>query len=117
MYKVEGISMEPTLQPGQGLLLVRLLWLAGGIHDGDIVVVSDPSGQHHMIKRVYKSGGEQVEPDFQPGETPAADYVVPEGNIYVLGDNLEHSEDSRVWGPIPLSRVDGKAIFAPGAAR
>ena len=117
-YKVEGISMQPTLQPGQGLLLIRIPWLAGGIHDGDIVIVSDPSGQQRFIKRVYKSAGEVVEPGLQPeGIDNGSDYTVPAGNVYVLGDNRDQSEDSRAWGPVPLDRVEGKAVFAPGVVK
>ena len=110
--------MQPTLQPGQGLVLIRIPWLAGGIHDGDIVIVSDPSGEQRFIKRVYKSAGESVEPGLQPETIDnGTEYLVPEGNVYVLGDNRDQSEDSRVWGPISLSRVEGKALFAPGVVR
>src|SRR2546421_12488722 len=117
-YKVEGISMEPTLHSGQGLVLVRFPFLAGGIHDGDIVIVSDPTGKEGYIKRVYKSAGEIVEPGLQPETIDSGtDYVVPEGSVYVLGDNREQSEDSRIWGAIPLSHVEGKALFAPGVVR
>jgi signal peptidase I len=37
--------------------------------------------------------------------------VVPEGHIFMLGDNRDNSHDSRFWGPLPTSSVRGKAMF------
>ncbi len=37
-------------------------------------------------------------------------YVVPEGSVFMMGDNRDHSGDSRVWGALPLSYVKGKAL-------
>ena len=38
-------------------------------------------------------------------------YVVPKGHAFVMGDNREKSSDSRVWGPVPLEDIKGKALF------
>ena len=82
---------------------------------GDIVVIQDPEGDGFIIKRVFKMGGESVPVEKFPAFHHLEDgaYVVPEGNVFVLGDNLTQSEDSRVFGPVPLNRVIGKVVVRP----
>jgi signal peptidase I len=38
-------------------------------------------------------------------------YVVPEGHVFAMGDNRDGSEDSRIWGSIPVENIKGKALF------
>ncbi|MFZ4506930.1 MAG: signal peptidase I [Fimbriimonas sp.] len=115
---VSGPSMEPTLPNGKKVLVSSAYWLVGDIRDKDIVVISEnhprnPSG--YIIKRVYALGGEKVNWRNVPDSWPLAngEYVVPKGEIYVLGDNREYSEDSRKFGSIPGSRILGKVIVRP----
>jgi signal peptidase I len=96
---------------------------------GDVVVFDPPNGSDKpYIKRIIGLPGEhvtfgdgQVFIDGEPleedyierrtrcGQRDACDVVVPEGSVYVLGDNRTNSSDSRVFGPVPIDNVVGKA--------
>ncbi len=99
---------------------------------GDIIVFDPPTRSNKpYIKRIIGLPGEQVtfadghvfvngqlleEPyivdETTCGRNEECDVVVPEGQVYVLGDNRTNSSDSRVFGPVPVENVIGKAWFA-----
>jgi signal peptidase I len=101
---------------------------------GDIVVLNPPQySPEPFIKRtigvagdvidikdgfVYVNGWQLDEPYIDGAVTDCgrslycARFVVPDGTIFVLGDNRQHSFDSRSFGPVPLDNVIGKAWFA-----
>ena len=110
--EVSGISMQPTLKDHQHVLVSKAYWLIGSIHDKDIVVLNDPTGPGHIIKRVMWMAGENVDYRWRPDSAPASDkpYPVPEGCIYVLGDNRPFSEDSRKFGFVDMKQVIGKVV-------
>jgi signal peptidase I len=112
---VSGKSMEPTFHSGDGVFVSRAYWLVGPIKDKDIVVVKDPNPDGFIIKRVYKMGGETVDWLNVPKNWSLQNgpYVVPEGKIYLLGDNRTESEDSRAFGPRDASWVLGKVVAWP----
>lgn len=105
--------MEPTFRDKQRILVCKALWLIGPIKAGDIVVVRQGEVGEYVVKRVYKTGGEEIM-DVTLGpdgwDWHKGPYKVPEGTIYVLGDNLAESEDSRSFGPVWLKDVLGKVI-------
>lgn len=112
---VSGVSMKPTFRNGQRVLVSHAYWLIGPIKRNDIVVVNDIGAPGYIIKRVKFMGGDTVEPLLAPADHLLTDppYVVPEGYIYLLGDNSFQSEDSRKFGPVPLSSVLGKVVTKP----
>lgn len=111
--QVSGDSMLPTFHSGERLLVSRAYWLVGPIQDNDVVVIRTSKPGEYIIKRVYRMAGEDV--DFlnvpQDYQITQGKYVVPPGTIYVLGDNLPVSEDSRKYGPFDLDDVIGKVVL------
>ena len=106
---VSGNSMLPTLQSDQRILVCKALWAVGPPRKGDIVVVDTEDG--FIVKRVVYMPGEEVPAEERPFDWPLEpNMVVPEGTVYVLGDNRRESEDSRVFGPVKIDRVVGKAV-------
>lgn len=136
-FWVEGASMEPTLAGGE-LMAVRSLGYTP--QQGDVVVLSQTSFRRDpIVKRVIARGGQRVEIDYAAGtvtvdgvvldepylngpmerqgyQTIAA-LTVPEGCIFVMGDNRNHSDDSRDpdCGPVDERLVLGRveAVMFP----
>lgn len=109
---VTGNSMEPTYRNGQRLLSSRAYWLVGPIREKDVVVIRGDKPKEYFIKRVYKMAGGIV--DFanvpETWSIGNGEYIVPQGHVFVLGDNREVSEDSRKYGAVPLDRIIGKIV-------
>ena len=133
--------MRETLQDGDILVAVSR-YLAGDLSQGDIVIVRDEyfkDGQP-IVKRVIATEGQTVDIDFETGivyvdgqaldepyineptymeEGTEFPLTVPEGCIFVMGDNRNHSSDSRDsrLGTVDTRCVLGKAVFLafPGA--
>ncbi|MGQ9466896.1 MAG: signal peptidase I [Anaerolineae bacterium] len=125
---VRGQSMEPTLHDNERVIVEKISYrMRGGPHRGDVVVLRLDGAHDMLIKRVVALPGEtvavhsgQVFVDDMPLTEPWAvrqggpDYpptVVPEGYVFVLGDNRGHSNDSRSFGPVPLANIIGHAVF------
>ncbi|GAB2505757.1 S26 family signal peptidase [Nocardiopsis aegyptia] len=115
--EVVGHSMEPTFRHGDRLLVRRVP--AARLRVGDVVVLGQPDPDAladlfllmgtvppWVVKRVAALPGDPV-PDSVPGGEGGNGRVVPPGRLVVLGDNTDHSTDSRVWGPVPDDRVLG----------
>ena len=113
---VSGLSMFPTLKDREKVLTTSAYWLVGPLRHDDIVVVRDDSPQNKdgfFIKRIYKLAGEEVDYANWPRGYSLAEhdkFVVPEGTVFLLGDNRPKSEDSRAFGPVPLNKIIGKVI-------
>ena len=138
---VDGHSMVPTLQDGDRLLVTTSL-LSGDYEYGDIVIIQKGAfaGGEPIVKRVIATGGQTVDIDFETGAVYVdgtlleEDYIneltfveegtefpltVPEGSIFVMGDNRNHSSDSRdaSLGTVDTRYVIGLAVILafPGA--
>lgn len=125
--RVDGFSMVPTLQDGEYVLVNRLAFRNKLPERGDIIVFVSPQvSDLDLIKRVIGlpgdtiriSGGEvqvngQVlnEPYIAAAPIYNGEWNVPEGNLFVLGDNRNDSSDSHAWGLLPIDNVIGKAIL------
>ena len=93
--------MAPTLVPGDCLYVDPQAYRDHPPARGDIVVARDPNhSSRHLVKRV----------GFVPGElAPPSGAKVPVGTVYLLGDALERSRDSREFGPVPVGSIVGRA--------
>jgi len=103
--------MLPTLETSRDWVFTSRLHRRGrGIQVGDVVSVKHPMFPGEgAIKRVLGMPGDFVERDT-PGTEKGMMIQVPEGHCWIIGDNLPHSRDSRVYGPIPLALVRGKVM-------
>jgi signal peptidase I len=138
-YRVQQVSMERTLEPDQYVLVDKLTPRFDAYKRGDIVVFNPPSnwvqaqGQPY-IKRVIGIGGDTVElkdghvlingnklleegyvyqegGDSQPTDAliGVGKWVVPTGELFLMGDHRSNSADSREFGPVDISAVIGRA--------
>ena len=112
MAEVKGESMLPTLQSGQKVLTCHAYWLVGSIKKDDIIVLKEEKSQDYFIKRVYGLPGDEIPWAMAPQGWPLdkGKYIVPPDRIYVIGDNLNHSDDSRKFGAFLQSNILGKVL-------
>jgi signal peptidase I len=140
-YQVQQQSMERTLEPGQYVLVDKLTPRWDSYSRGDVVVFNPPqtwtADPTPFIKRVIGLPGDTVEvkedgyvyvngvnlheqylyandAGVQEPTTASPDqnnWVIPEGQLFVMGDHRQKSADSRVFGPISISDVIGRAFL------
>jgi signal peptidase I len=138
-YKVEQLSMENTLQPEQFVLVDKLTPRWAAYERGDIVVFNPPetwanAGRVPFIKRLIGMPGDRVEirdgkvlvndvtidepylfaengraEPTEPSPDGAVTWLVPQGDLFVMGDHRQASADSRAYGTIAVSDVIGRA--------
>ena len=131
---VDGHSMVPTLEDGDRLLVLNGLF-CGSYRSGDVVVLrKDTFRQEPIVKRVIATAGQTVDIDFSTGSVCVdgvllqEDYIneltfldegtqfpltVPEGSVFVMGDNRNRSDDSRNadLGTVDTRYIIGRVIF------
>ena len=125
--RVDGTSMIPSLQNGEYILVNKLAYKTGEPQRGDIVVFVFPvDPQEDLIKRVIGLPGEKVsvhngtvtindiplnEPYIAAAPLYDGDWIVPDDQLFVLGDNRNASKDSHQWLYLPMENVVGKAVL------
>ena len=126
--RVDGQSMEPTLKNGQPVAYLRF---GRDYKLGDIIAIKMTSGESY-VKRIAGMPGDIIEVKdgalYRNGEQVTEDYIgnsvtksqkgvvkypytVPEGSYWVLGDNREHSTDSRTCGAVIREDVKGLVLY------
>jgi signal peptidase I len=136
-YFIPSVSMEPTLQIGDHILVLKAAYDFTSPAIGDVVVFKAPPKEHEncsdpdvqdLVKRIIALPGDKIyskgnqifvdgAPLHQPWQytqplgTPITLQVVAPNSYFVMGDNRSNSCDSRVWGDVPRGNIIGKAIF------
>jgi signal peptidase I len=131
-YKIPASSMEPTLLVGDYFLVDMKIYKSEKPKRGDIVIFEFPKDpSKDFIKRVIATEGEKIEiirnkiyindqliddpwSHFTMPRSSIEDYGpvrVPEGSLFVMGDNRDNSQDSRFWGFVKVNKVKGKAFI------
>jgi signal peptidase I len=130
-FYIPSLSMYPTLDKGDRVLVNKLSYDLHDVHRGDLVVFERPPNEpttiKDLIKRVIGLPGDVIEARdgvvYVNGAALVESYVdkgdrtenlprqtVPDKSLFVMGDNRNNSEDSRVFGPIPEKTVVGRAF-------
>lgn len=127
-FTVSSDSMEPTIAAGSIVLIYKPA--AGVIPNGSVVAVTNPLGGHTTIKRVVAGEGQSVairdaelyvdgvlvaEPFVDHSRIDATYFgpvTVGAGSVFLLGDNRAVSIDSRDFGAVPVTSIEGTVIAA-----
>ncbi len=130
-FRIPTESMVPTLEVGDRVLANKFIYRFTEPERGDVVVFRSVAGDGQtLIKRVagvegdeirvqggalFVNGETQDEPylnqEIPDTSTPYGPQTVPEGHVFVLGDNRGNSGDSRVFGPVPVENIEGEAFL------
>jgi len=129
--KIPTGSMLPTIQLDDRVIVDKFFFKHfDSISPGDIIVFHPPPSAHateDFIKRVVALPGDKLEvrnhttyvndqPLYEPYvlDKSKSNYdpvVIPADSVFVMGDNRNNSDDSRVWGFLPIENITGRSLF------
>jgi signal peptidase I len=127
IYSIPSLSMAPTLEAGDQILVTR--YIRSAPERGDVIVFRSPvNAEELMVKRIVGVPGDRI--DSRLGRVRVGGYTLPEPYVlrvatsgaietqtvphdayFVMGDNRESSLDSRVWGFVPRTHIVGRATL------
>jgi signal peptidase I len=133
-FRVPTATMDPTIKRGDRILVNKIIYKFSAPQRGDVIVFKYPQDTKRVfVKRLIAVGGDTV--TIKEGKVFVNDKIfgnssadnikyqnqgnygqagmklrVPQGEYFVLGDNTAQSMDSRYWGFVPASHVQGKAV-------
>jgi signal peptidase I len=127
-FSIPSASMEPTLRPGDQVLVDKLAYRRTAPRRGDLALFTTGGDRTVLLKRIVALPGDRVA--IEDGvlaingrlrleryvDYPRVDSVyfgpviVPAGRVFVLGDNRADSRDSRAYGAVPERRLIGRVL-------
>ncbi|KAM0953009.1 putative signal peptidase I [Dioscorea sansibarensis] len=111
---VRGPSMLPAINvSGDVVAVERISVRSGTVGVGDVVLLRSPENPLKIVtKRVTGLEGDSVtfERDPARGDHRRKTVLVPKGHVWVQGDNIYESRDSRQFGPVPYGLIQGRAF-------
>eukprot|EP00752_Nemacystus_decipiens_P009735 g8693.t1 len=115
---VKGPSMRPTIEHGSWLLVDKMGGPGKNLKVGQIVLVRSPlEAGKVVVKRITGLPGDAIMVRPPPGDRHNSHgierrlEVVPEGHVWLAGDNQENSKDSRSYGSVPQALVEGVVLL------
>lgn len=127
--RVTSGSMRPTVGAGDHVVIDKVTWRWRSPAVGDVVVFRDPGTGQLSVKRIVALAGRSVgledgalQIDGAVQDEPGIDLAgvdsvyfgpvtVPDGSVFVMGDNRGESIDSRAFGPIPVTALIGRVVL------
>lgn len=135
-YVIPSVNMQPTLMVGDALVAALDAYDEVAPTRGDLVLIAGPGDSDSLImkrviglpgeriglhnRRTYIDGREIDEPwavysdSVNPGAPPSGDMPpldIPQGHLFLMGDNRDYSLDSRAYGPLSAASVAGAPLF------